>query len=57
VDDVKPDNVEVVGVSMQVSCVGIWADMATDEQVGDQAADDAQLVHQRPERHRDGQAC
>jgi hypothetical protein len=51
----QPD-VEVVCTGMQITRVRVRADLQVDQQVRDQAANDAQLPHQRPEGHRDGQA-
>ena len=51
----QPD-VEVVSAGMHVAGVRVRADLLVDEQIGDQAADDAQLAHQCSECHRDGQA-
>jgi hypothetical protein len=49
-------NIEVVGTWMHVAGVWIGADLLVDQEVGDQATDDAQIIHQRAECHRHGQA-
>jgi len=53
--DGQPD-IEVVGAGMGVAGDRVRADPLVDQKAGHQASDDAQVIHQRAERHRDGQA-